>query len=118
MFERIVRWSCFAFGVVLVRLGLPSEFPLLSWQGETMGSVYTVKVVATNLGDSGCAALKRAVDNRLKEVNRQMSHYQSDSEISRFNRTPAREPFPISSGFARVLRTAHDISRQIGRAHV
>ncbi|HRZ56097.1 MAG TPA: FAD:protein FMN transferase [Candidatus Paceibacterota bacterium] len=112
MFERIVRRSCLALGVVLVRLGLPSEFPLLSWQGETMGSVYTVKVVATNLGDSGCGVLREAVDNRLKEVNRQMSHYQSDSELSRFNRAPGREPFPISSGFARVLRTAQDISRQ------
>lgn len=81
-----------------------------------MGSTYTVKIAGTNLPPADVDALRQEVDGRLKEVNRQMSHYQPDSELSRFNRAPAQEPFHISADFARVLRIAVDLDRQSGGA--
>ena len=77
-----------------------------------MGSTYTVKIAGTNLGAPQLDTLKRQVDDRLKEVNRQMSHYQPDSELSRFNRAPADEPFSVSPDFARVLRMALELNRR------
>ena len=77
-----------------------------------MGSEYTVKIVGTNLADAQREALKKEIDDQLKEVNRQMSHYIPDSELSRFNRAPAAQPFPISPEFARVLRFALDLNRR------
>jgi thiamine biosynthesis lipoprotein len=81
-----------------------------------MGSVYTVKIVGTNLAPAAIATLKQALEDRLKEVNRQMSHYQPDSELSQFNRAPADETFPVSADFARVLRIAVDLHRRSGGA--
>jgi len=77
-----------------------------------MGSGYTVKIVGTNLAEAQIESLKTEVDLRLKEVNRQMSHYQPDSELSRFNRAPAGVPFKVSPEFARVVRFSLEMNRR------
>ncbi len=81
-----------------------------------MGSLYTVKIVGAQLSEAQTEALQAEVDQRLKEVNRQMSHYQPDSELSQFNRAPAQAPFKISPDFARVLRLSLDLNRRSGGA--
>jgi thiamine biosynthesis lipoprotein len=85
---------------------------VVQWQGRTMGSPYTVKIVGANLAQSQTDTLRAEVEDRLKEVNRQMSHYQPDSELSRFNRAPARIPFKVSPEFARVVRFSLEVSRR------
>ncbi len=77
-----------------------------------MGSTYTVKIVGVNLAEPQVEALKVEVDQRLKEVNRQMSHYQADSELSRFNRASANTPFKVSPEFARVVRFSLGLNRR------
>ncbi len=88
-----------------------ADLPLIAWQGETMGTMYSVKVVGAQLPAERIATLKAEVDRRLKEVNRQMSHYLPDSELSRFNRAPANVPFKVSPEFARVVRFSLDMNR-------
>jgi len=97
--------------VLIASAGLAADLPLVTWQGQTMGSVYTVKIVGTNLAPPQVEALKAEVEQRLKEVNRQMSHYQPDSELSQFNRAPAHTPFKVSPEFARVVRFALEMNR-------
>ncbi len=97
---------------LLGHCGRAAELPLISWQGRTMGSPYTVKIVGTNLAQAQIDSLKNEVEQRLKEVNRQMSHYQLDSELSRFNRAPARTPFKVSPEFARVARFSLELCRR------
>lgn len=77
---------------------------VIAWQGRTMGSPYTVKIVDAALDDKQVEAIRDEVEKRLQEVNRQMSHYQPDSELSQFNRAPANTPFRVSPEFARVMR--------------
>lgn len=77
-----------------------------------MGSPYTVQIVEAELNASRVADLRARVESRLTELNRQMSHYQPDSELSRFNRSPANEPFLISPEFARVVGFALGMSRR------
>jgi FAD:protein FMN transferase len=77
-----------------------------------MGSPYTVQIAGTNLAPDRVATLKDEVDDRLKEINRQMSHYQPDSELSRFNRAPAGVPFKIAAEFARVARFSLELHRR------
>jgi len=89
-----------------------ADLPIVRWQGRTMGSPYTVQVVGTNLDAGRIEALKTEVDGRLKEVNRQMSHYQPDSELSQFNRAPANQPFKVSPEFARVVRFSLELNRR------
>ena len=96
--------------------GSATALPVVAWQGRTMGSDYTVKIVGTNLPSGQVEALKVEVDQRLKEVNRQMSHYQPDSELSQFNCAPAHTPFKVSPEFARVVRFALEMNRRSGGA--
>lgn len=101
-------------GIVLAWGGISShaQLPVIRWQGRTMGSPYNVQIVGTNLPPAEVERLKVEVDERLKEVNRQMSHYQPDSELSQFNRAPAHTPFKVSPEFARVVRFSLEMYRR------
>lgn len=92
--------------------GCANELPVVVWEGKTMGSTYRVQIAGTNLPEAQLEALKSEVDQRLREVNRQMSHYQPDSELSRFNRAPANTPFKVSPEFARVMRFSLELNRR------
>ena len=98
-------------------------------RGRTMGTTYSVKVVTGDL--VSIEGVKEKIDERLVEINRSMSTYQKDSEISRFNRfNKVGEKFKISNDFFQVMRVGQKIHRlsngawdgtvnpQIGRAHV
>lgn len=80
----------------------------VSISGNTMGTTYTVKYLS--LPDKALpppADVKVQLDNLLKEVNRQMSTYMPDSEISQFNlldKSPMT--MSISDDFARVVTEA------------
>ena len=77
-----------------------------------MGSPYTVQIAGVVLDESTTTALKSEVEQTLREVNRQMSHYEPESELSRFNRAPANKPFKVSSEFAHVVRFTLEICKQ------
>jgi len=81
-----------------------------------MGSTYLVKVVGASLPPAQVAALQAGVEQCLKEVNRQISHYQPDSELSLFNCAPAGAPFKISAGFAALVRQSMELDRLSGGA--
>ncbi|PCI60419.1 MAG: FAD:protein FMN transferase ApbE [Gammaproteobacteria bacterium] len=71
-------------------------------QGNTMGTTYHVKIVATEqqVADKNVHA---DIDALLKQVNQQMSTYIPDSELSRFNKNTSTEPVQISDGLRRVI---------------
>ncbi len=75
-----------------ILLGQAEELPVVAWQGRTMGSPYTVKIVGSVWITCKRKRLRRRWSSVLREVNRQMSHYQPDSELSQFNRAPANSP--------------------------
>ncbi|MCA9068082.1 MAG: FAD:protein FMN transferase, partial [Planctomycetaceae bacterium] len=60
--------------------------------------------------------LQAEIDRCLVQVNNQMSTWQSDSELSRFNRFEKDEWFPVSNETAQVVQTAREISEQTGGA--
>ena len=73
-------------------------------QGETMGTTYTVKYLS-NQSSTPAQLTQAELDALLNEVNRQMSTYQNDSEISQFNQMKAGT-MPISNDFATVVSEA------------
>ncbi len=78
--------------------------------GRTMGTTYSVKVVSGYFGS--VAGLQAKIDRRLEQINRSMSPYLKDSEISRFNRfQEVGVEFPISIDFLRVMQLAALIHR-------
>ena len=85
----------------------------MAFSGKTMGTTYTVKYI-----DNGKVNLpkiedvQQQVDAVLKEVNNQMSTYQKDSEISRFNQSQeVNVPFTVSADFAKVTQEAIRLNR-------
>ena len=102
-----------ALGVIgpIAAGGLRAEdLPLVAWQGRTMGSDYVVKIVGEKLTEAQVNLLKAEIEKTLEEVNRQMSNYVPESELSRFNRAPANAPFRISPDFAGVVRFGLSLS--------
>jgi len=83
-------------------------------RGRTMGTDYHVTVVARGVSVVG---LQEAIDGRLDEVNRHLSTWIDDSEISRFNRSRASgREFPASADFLAVMRAGAEIFELSGGA--
>jgi thiamine biosynthesis lipoprotein len=79
-------------------------------QGRTMGTTYHIKVVTAYF--RSISGLKEKIATRLEEINRSMSTYLKDSEISRFNNfNQVGKKFKISNDFFQVMKTAQKIYR-------
>ena len=78
----------------------------IHFQGRTMGTTYQVKISGQDGVEFDIPVLKDEVDKALGEVNRQMSAYMPNSEISQFNNLQSNKPLKVSKGFVNVLRLA------------
>lgn len=100
------------FVLLFAGCGLKKE---AEFSGKTMGTTYHITVVAgvfTNTKD-----LKDQIDLRLDEINKSMSTFRKDSEISRFNALQAAcEKFRISDDFYNVMTVAKTIYEETGGA--
>ncbi|WP_445400358.1 FAD:protein FMN transferase [Zobellella sp. An-6] len=86
-----------------------TERPQLHLTGDTMGTYYSVKIVAAD--EARAQELQSEIDRRLERVNEQMSTYREDSELSRFNRYRGSDPVRVSADTAKVVTA----SLQLGR---
>lgn len=112
------RWRFIVTGLAGLLL-LPACRPAPSTEGlagTTMGTTYSIRIAGARLGAAGLGKLQADVDRTLDEVNRQMSTYRPDSEITRFNRSGADEPVAVSPDFLRVLRRGLEIAEASGGA--
>ena len=112
------------FSLVLIVVGLiflvgcGSPNPPVSWSfsGLTMGTTWHVKVVGIPPTQDGKKALDRKglrteIQQELVEVNRLMSIFQADSEISRFNQYTGKDWFPVSPELADLIRVSLEVNR-------
>jgi len=91
-----------------------SSTPYIS--GPTMGTQYTVRVVADDLPSARIYEIESEVGEALEEIDSKMSHYLEDSELSQLNRWREAEPFPVSAETLEVLQHAKDINSATGGA--
>lgn len=99
------------FGIVVLALAVLSgcdqavaERPMLEVHGRTMGTFYGVKVIGDFPG--GQQALQSQVDALLKHYNDEISTYDPNSALSKFNQQQSVEPFPISQDMADLIISA------------
>jgi thiamine biosynthesis lipoprotein len=72
--------------------------------GETMGTTWTVKVVGERLlSEDERATIERSVEAQLELVDRTMSTYRDDSDVSRLNRAPAGTAVAVPPPLLEVL---------------
>lgn len=83
--------------------------PVVVLDGRTMGTTWTVRYAAPSGVDR--AAVRRAIEARLAGLVSEMSHWQADSTLCRFNALPPGGVADLPDDFARVidlsLRVAH-----------
>lgn len=99
----------------------PASDGLIEIPGFTMGTTYMVKVLKTGEATPAITAettrvLSTGIADRLNTVNKQMSMWREDSEISRFNRFRETGWFDISADTARVIDEALKTSQKSGGA--
>lgn len=82
--------------------------------GETMGTRWRVCAVAAARTD--LAPLHAAIQSTLDAVVAQMSTWEADSDISRYNRAAAGSVHRLPRPFADVLHCALEIARESGGA--
>jgi thiamine biosynthesis lipoprotein len=85
-------------------------------QGQTMGTAFHVKFKNINDATNNIPKIESEINTLLTEINRQMSTYMNDSEISNFNRYRGIDWFPISGDFEKVLNASLEISSKCGGA--
>jgi FAD:protein FMN transferase len=99
-------WVAFIF-IWCTGFGTAGELIL---SGATMGTTYHIKVVTEP--NKGNKDLQHRIDQRLKQLNGSMSTFQSDSEISRFNRLQSIDTdFAVSQDFLAVMLAADAVYR-------
>lgn len=76
--------------------------------GDTMGTTWSVWLAAAR--DADLRVLHAGIEAQLAQVIRQMSTWEAESDISRYNRAAAGEWLPLPSGFAQVLACALEIA--------
>lgn len=81
-----------------------------------MGTTYLVKIAGVAPDAALVSELRAAVERRFGEINRAMSPYDPDSEISRFNRDTSGVPFKVTAEFAKLVRHSLELSRDSGGA--
>ncbi|WP_168159992.1 FAD:protein FMN transferase [Steroidobacter denitrificans] len=80
-----------------------------------MGTSYSIKIVAPP-ADVDTAAVQTVIDDVLARIDRSMSAYRGDSEISRFNASHSTEWFEVSEDLANVVQAALQFSEDSGGA--
>ena len=81
---------------------------LATFGGETMGTRYRVKVVAT--GSLGLAAIQAEAQAAVAAVDAQMSTWKPISDLSRFNASEPGDWFAVSPDLAKVVALGLEIS--------
>ncbi len=83
----------------------------ITLRGAAQGTTYHIKyVVPAKAVDR--ARVQGDVEQLLAEIDRQMSTYRPDSEISRFNQATTDEWFPVSKAVVDVVNAARAISEK------
>jgi thiamine biosynthesis lipoprotein len=100
------------FALLFAGCGMKNDF---EFSGKTMGTTYHIKIVAGILENT--KMLKNEIDMRLDEINKSMSTFRKDSEISRFNaHQTVGEKFRISDDFYNVMTVAKTIYEETAGA--
>jgi FAD:protein FMN transferase len=76
-----------------------------------MGTTYTVKIVSPPAGVTGYS-VRSLIEQELARIDRAMSGYREDSEISRFNASQSTDWFEVSAELAQVVAGALHVSEQ------
>ncbi len=97
-------------GLALTGCGREDGTPEAHITGATMGTSYSVRIVDPPDG-MAVGEITRRIQLALEDVNRRMSTWRDDSEVSLFNAAPPGEWFPVSQDTTALVAMARAVSR-------
>ncbi|RXE48042.1 FAD:protein FMN transferase [Chromohalobacter israelensis] len=101
-------WKGLVLFALLALVGCDRSPEAYRFEGPIFGTGYHVTVYG-DFSDRQLASLKDGIDDALEDVDRLMSTYKPESELSRFNAAPVGEPFALSPPTAQVIDEAIEI---------
>ena len=101
-------WKGLVLFALLALVGCDRTPEAYRFEGPIFGTGYHVTVYG-DFSDRQLASLKDGIDDALEDVDRLMSTYKPESELSRFNAAPVGEPFALSPPTAQVIDEAIEI---------
>jgi thiamine biosynthesis lipoprotein len=94
----------------------PAAERLVSLSGQTMGTTYHIKYTAesTNARANDPAAVQQGIESLLAGIDRSMSTWREDSDISRFNASTSTDWFAVDGALVDVVAASEKISIATG----
>ncbi|MES2161168.1 MAG: FAD:protein FMN transferase [Pseudomonadota bacterium] len=93
----------------------PTGGVIRDFGGRSMGTSWSVRLVCAP--EDACAHLQQGLQQQLDAVVAEMSHWESDSDLGRFNRAEAGSWRQLPPAFFDVLAFALDVARASGGAY-
>jgi len=103
---------CLAFSLSTTSSAVADEASVTKVEGQCFGPIRFQVTVGKSLSDTDRQALLLEVQQRLDDINRKMSTYTNDSDITRFNRDLSTDWIAVDLETAQVVYLALRISEQ------
>jgi thiamine biosynthesis lipoprotein len=84
--------------------------------GPTMGTSYKITIAINDGNEFNRDALQKQVLNALTDIDKEMSAYRPDSDLTRFNNSTSTDWFPVSPDLVKVIDAAEEISTKTNGA--
>ena len=102
-------------GFLVLWTGCSAPREIINFTGNTMGTTFAIKIISSKSFNS-YQKLEIGIDSILEKVNQQMSIWDPNSEISRFNRNKSINPISVSSQLFEVVESAMSVSEKTNGA--
>ena len=102
-------------GFLFFWIGCSTPRDITNFTGHTMGTTFSIKIIPTG-SFNNYQKLELGIDSVLETVNQQMSTWDPNSEISKFNRNRSTDPIPVSVQLFEVVESAMSISEKTNGA--
>ena len=99
-----------AASLLLAACGDGGRLAQREFSGSSMGTTYSVKLVAAP-SDIDEAALQRQIEDRLSAIDRSMSTYRDDSDLTRFNDSRSTDWLETTPELCKVVAGALGVSK-------
>lgn len=93
----------------------PQGGVIRDYAGRSMGTSWSVRLVAAP--DAACAHLQDGLQQQLDAIVAEMSHWEAESDLGRFNRAPADSWQALPPALFDVLSYAMGVARDSGGAY-
>ncbi len=110
--RRAERASLLALTALAAACAPPPD-PTWTLEGEAFGTRWTVRIRGA---ETEAESVRAAIEAELDAVDRSMSNWRTDSELSRLNASDSTDPQAVSDPLALVLETAFRVHQESGGA--